>query len=178
MTSNTLIAFFSRKGFNYVNGSIINLPVGNTEVIARKIQLLTGGGSNLFQILPESPYPEYYTETTTLAQKELRENARPRLCRKLDDMASYNTIFLGYPNWWGTMPMAVFTFLEQYNFSGKRIAPFCTHEGSGLGSSERDIKNLCPGAIVVPGLAIRGGEVGQADRLIKEWLQANDLIQK
>lgn len=93
-------------------------------------------------------------------------------------MASYNTIFLGYPNWWGTMPMAVFTFFEQYNFSGKRIAPFCTHEGSGLGSSERDIKNLCPGAIVVPGLAIRGGEVGQADRLIKEWLQANDLIQK
>ncbi len=178
MTSNTLIAFFSRKGFNYVNGSIINLPVGNTEVIARKIQLLTGGGSNLFQILPENPYPEYYTETTTLAQKELRENARPRLCRKLDDMASYNTIFLGYPNWWGTMPMAVFTFFEQYNFSGKRIAPFCTHEGSGLGSSERDIKNLCPGAIVVPGLAIRGGEVGQADRLIKEWLQANDLIQK
>ena len=77
MTSNTLIAFFSRKGFNYVNGSIINLPVGNTEVIARKIQLLTGGGSNLFQILPENPYPEYYTETTTLAQKELRENARP-----------------------------------------------------------------------------------------------------
>lgn len=132
----------------------------------------------MFQILPENPYPEYYTETTTLAQKELRENARPRLCRKLDDMASYNTIFLGYPNWWGTMPMAVFTFFEQYNFSGKRIAPFCTHEGSGLGSSERDIKNLCPGAIVVPGLAIRGGEVGQADRLIKEWLQANDLIQK
>lgn len=177
MTSNTLIAFFSRKGFNYVNGSIINLPVGNTEVIARKIHLLTGGGSSLFQILPENPYPEYYTETTTLAQKELRENARPGLCRKLDDMTSYNTIFLGYPNWWGTMPMAVFTFLEQYNFSGKRIAPFCTHEGSGLGSSERDIKNLCPGAIVVPGLAIRGGEVGQADRLIKEWLQANDLIQ-
>lgn len=132
----------------------------------------------MFQILPENPYPEYYTETTTLAQKELRENARPRLCRKLDDMASYNTIFLGYPNWWGTMPMAVFTFFEQYNFSGKRIAPFCTHEGSGLGSSERNIKNLCPGAIVVPGLAIRGGEVGQADRLIKEWLQANDLIQK
>jgi len=78
----------------------------------------------------------------------LHLNARPELTNTVENMESYDVIYLGYPNWWGTMPMAVFTFLESYDFSGKTIIPFCTHEGSGIGNSERDIKKLCPKAKV------------------------------
>ena len=86
-------------------------------------------------------------------------------------MADYDVIYLGYPNWWGTFPMAVFTFLESYDFTGKTIVPFCTHEGSGLGSSERDIKQLCPNAKILSGIAIRGGSVLSADNIVQSWLK-------
>ena len=94
----------------------------------------------------------------------------------MDDMDSYEVIYIGYPNWWGTMPMAVFTFLESYDFSGKTIIPYCTHEGSGMGSSERDIKKLCPNARVLPGLAIRGGSVDRADKDLCELAKNLDLM--
>ncbi len=136
--SNCLIAYFSRPGNNYVNGSIVNLPVGNTEVVATMIREMTGG--DLFHIEPVTVYPEGYTETTEVAQQELRANARPKLTRHQEIPDSYDLIFLGYPNWWGTMPMPVFTFLEDYDLAGKTIAPFCTHEGSGMGRSVADIK--------------------------------------
>jgi flavodoxin len=166
--SKSLIAYYSRKGQNYVGGSIVNLPVGNTEVVAKKIQVMTG--SDLFEIDTVKAYPKDYTETTNVARNEKRENARPELTETVDNMDSYDLIYLGYPNWWGTFPMAVFSFLESYDFSGKTIIPYCTHEGSGLGNSERDIKKLCPGANVLPGLAIRGGSVQGADGMIKSWL--------
>lgn len=172
--SKSLIAYFSRKGNNYVGGSIVNLPIGNTEMAAKKIQKLTG--SDLFQIKTVKPYPEDYTETTDVAQEEQRENARPELTETVDNIDSYNVIYIGYPNWYGTMPMAVFTFLEEYDFSGKTIVPFCTHEGSGMGSSERDIKRLCPNANVLSGLAIRGGSVERADKDITNWLKKLDLM--
>lgn len=172
--SKSLSAYFSRKGNNYVGGSIVNLPIGNTEVIARKIQGLTG--SDLFQIQAVQSYPADYTEATRVAQDELSANARPALTEMVADMASYEVVYLGYPNWWGTMPMAVFTFLESYDFSGKTIVPYCTHEGSGLGSSERDTKKLCPTAKVLSGLAIRGGTVGSADNDLVNWLKKLDLI--
>ena len=86
------------------------------------------------------------------------------------DLSKYDRIYLGYPNYCGTMPMAVYTFLEQGDFSGKTICPFCTHEGSGLGRSERDIKRLCPGASVKPGLALHGGSVGNALPALQAWL--------
>ena len=145
--SKCLIAYFSRSGNNYVSGTIVNLPVGNTEVIATMIQEITKG--DLFHIEAVSAYPVDYTETTKVAQQELRTNARPKLTRNLESMPSYDVIFLGYPNWYGTMPMPVFTFLEEYNFSGKTIAPFCTHEGSGLGRSVADIKKMCPQSTVL-----------------------------
>lgn len=170
----SLIVYFSRKGDNYVGGSIVNLPVGNTEVAAKKIQKITG--SDLFQIRTAKTYPEDYTETTNVAHEEQRENARPELTEIVDDMDSYDVIYIGYPNWHGTMPMAVFTFLESYDFSGKTIIPFCTHEGSGLGSSERDIKKFCPDATVLSGLAIRGGSVERADNDITNWLKKLDLM--
>jgi len=127
--SKCLIACFSRSGSNYVSGRIMDLPVGNTEVVAKMIQDMTEG--DLFHIEAVNAYPEDYTETTEIAQQELRANARPKLSSHLEILASYDVIFLGYPNWYGTMP--VFTFLEDYNFSGKTIAPFCTHEGSAWG---------------------------------------------
>jgi len=167
--SKSLIAYYSRKGNNYVGGSIVNLPIGNTEVIAKKIQQITG--SDVFEIKTVKSYPEDYTETTNVAQEENRNNARPELTATVDDIDSYDVIYIGYPNWWGTMPMAVFTFLESYDFSGKTIIPFCTHEGSRMGSSERDIKKLCPNAKVLSGLAIVGGNVGRADKDVANWLR-------
>jgi flavodoxin len=127
----SLIAYFSRKGNNIVGGKIVNLPVGNTEVAAKMIQKLTG--SDTFRIDTVKDYPSDYNKTTDVARQELRQNARPELSGRMDNMDDYRVIFLGYPNWWGTMPMAVFTFLETYDFSGKTIIPFCTHEGSGMG---------------------------------------------
>lgn len=163
-----LIAYYSRKGNNYLNGSIVYLEVGNTEVVAKIIQEQTGG--DLFEIDTIKTYPEDYTETTNVAMEEKRKNARPELIRMVDQMDLYDVIYLGYPNWWGTFPMAVFTFLESYDFSGKTIIPFCTHEGSGLGNSERDIRKLCPNANVLPGIAIRGGSAKNAGNSVKSWL--------
>jgi flavodoxin len=97
------------------------------------------------------------------AKQELRNQARPEMKEKLDGIDHYDTIILGYPNWWGTMPMVCYTFLESYDFSGKRIIPFCTNEGSGMGSSERFIKKLCPNATVLNGISIHGAEVQTAD---------------
>jgi len=168
--SKILIAYYSRKGQNYLNGSIVTLPVGNTEVAAKIAQEITGG--NIFEICTVKSYPINYTETTEVATVEKRNNARPELSSRVNNMDQYDTVILGYPNWWGTFPMAVFTFLEEYDFSGKTILPFSTHEGSGLGSSERDIRKLCPGATVLPGLAIRGESVGRADQLVANWLKS------
>lgn len=163
-----LIAYYSRRGENYVNGSIKELKVGNTEVVAEIIKSITGGEP--FQIETVKAYPKDYTETTEVAKAELRTNARPTLTVRIENIDSYDVIFLGYPNWWGTMPMAVFTFLESYDFSGKKIVPFCTHEGSGLGKSEQDIRKACPKAEVLAGLAILGGSSSSSQSLINDWI--------
>jgi len=166
--SKCLIAYYSRPGNNYVGGNIVNLPIGNTEVAAKMIQKQTG--SDMFRIDTIKSYPANYHETTDVAKLELRQNSRPALSGHIDNMAEYNLIYLGYPNWWGTMPMAVFTFLEEYDFSGKTMIPFCTHEGSGMGHSENDIKKLCPDARVLSGLSIVGGSVQNAETDIAKWL--------
>ncbi len=164
-----LIAYYSRAGNNIVDGNIVNLPVGNTEVAAKMIRKMTG--SDIFRIDTVKQYPADYHETTDVAKQELRENDRPELSGHVDSMADYSVIFLGYPNWWGTMPMAVFTFLEAYDFAEISIVPFCTHEGSGMGRSESDIKKLCPDAKVLKGLPIRGGSVQGAENDIANWLR-------
>ncbi len=168
-TAQCLVAYFSRPGNNYVGGTIVDLPVGNTEVVATIIRELTAG--DLFRIEAVSPYPEDYTETTGVAQQELRAGARPKLTGHLETVDTYDVIFLGYPNWWGTMPMPVFTFLEEHDLSGKTIAPFCTHEGSGLGRSVTDIKKTCPRSTVLDGLAVRGGDVHGAQGTVAGWLR-------
>jgi flavodoxin len=163
-----LILYFSRKGNNYVNGSIKNLTVGNTEIAAKMIQKLTG--SDIFEIEPVIEYDLDYHTCTEEAKRDLRANARPDFKNALDSIDEYDTIYLGYPNYWGTMPMHVFTFLEKYDFSDKIIKPFCTHEGSGMGHSESDIKKLCPRAKIEKGIAIHGGSVGSAQKAIEKWV--------
>jgi flavodoxin len=169
-----LVAYFSRNGNNYVNGRIVNLPVGNTELLAKMIQETTEG--DIFRIETVNSYPVDYTETTQVAQEELRENARPKLSNRVENLDLYNIMFLGYPNWWGTIPMPVATFLSEYDFSGKTIVPFCSNEGSGMGRSVTDIKGLCPQSKILDGLSVRGGEVEKAQNKVSMWLRELGMI--
>jgi len=159
----TLIAFYSRRGENYVNGSIKNLKLGNTEVVAEKIKALLPE-ADVFQIDTTYEYAKSYMTCIEEAKQELHDQARPEVKNPLESIDEYDTIILGYPNWWGTMPMVCYTFLESYDFTGKRIIPFCTNEGSGMGSSVRFIKKLCPTATVLGGTPIQGAEAARADR--------------
>lgn len=166
--SDKLIAFYSRAGENYVNGMIKTLTVGNTEVVAGIIAELTGADS--FKIEQVQSYSDDYNECIAQAQSDQKREARPELKSYPDSIDAYDTIYLGFPNYWSTMPMAVFTFLEHFDFTGKTIKPFCTHEGSGMGSSVSDIKKLCPSAKVDKGLAIHGGSVQGARKDIEKWI--------
>lgn len=164
-----LIAYYSRKGQNYVNGAIKNLAKGNTEIVAEMIQGAVGG--ELFEIDTVKSYPVDYTECTNVAKVEIQQKARPELKSYLASIDEYDKIFLGYPIWWSVPPMAVSTFLEHYDFSGKKIFPFATHEGSGLGGSVSYIKKICPKAEVLDGLAIHGAEANQAFAQVSRWLK-------
>ena len=165
--SKVLIAYYSRKGQNYVNGDIKNLAKGNTEIIAEFIQKSIGG--DLFEIDTVKEYPIDYTECTNVAKEELRQKARPELKNYLAGIDEYDVIYLGYPCWWGLPPMAVFTFLEHYDFSGKIIRPFTTHEGSGLGGSISQIKKTCPTASVQAGLSIHGADAAKSEKTVYQW---------
>lgn len=166
-----LVAFYSRADENYVNGMIKTLEVGNTEVAAGIISELTG--ADLFKIEQKKAYAKDYNTCIAQAQDDQRKNARPELKKYPTDWDKYDTIYLGFPNYWSTMPMAVFTFLEHFDFSKKTIKPFCTHEGSGMGSSINDIKKLCPTAKIEKGLAIHGGSVHRSKKDIEAWIQAD-----
>lgn len=158
----TLIAYYSRRGENYVNGSIRSLELGNTEVVAAKIKALLPD-ADMYQIDTVKRYSDSYMTCIEEAKQELHGQARPEMKAPLESIDAYDTIIFGYPNWWGTMPMVCYTFLESYDFAGKTIIPFCTNEGSGMGSSERFIKKLCPSAIVLNGISIHGAEAQSAD---------------
>jgi flavodoxin len=173
---NILIAYYSRKGNNYFNGSIVDLKQGNTEVIAQKIQSFTEG--DLFEIDTVHEYSKDYEQCTLEAKKELNEHARPEITGKVNNMNEYDVIFVGYPNWWSTAPMAVFTFLEMYDLKGKTVLPFCTHEGSGMGRSEIDIADTCLDSVVKKGLAIRGSRVYDADKEVKQWIVESEVTIK
>ena len=127
---------------------------------------------DLFEVERVEAYAEDYDACTREAQAEAREKVRPALVRYLDSIADYDTIFVGYPNWWGTMPMPVFALLERYDFTGKRVALFCTHEGSGLGKSEKDVRAVCTGAEVVKGLVIKGSQAAESGAAVTKWAKA------
>ena len=162
-----IIVYFSREGNNYVNGSIVNLKTGNTETAANFIHELTG--APLAKLEPVEPYALDYNECIKEAQQELRAQARPAV-KALPDISGYDVIYLGYPNWWGTCPMCVFTFIESQDWTGKTVKPFCTHEGSGMGRSESDLNKACAGATVKKGLAIHGADVSSSRSQIQNWI--------
>ena len=165
-----LIVYYSRKGQNYCNGRIVDLAKGNTERVAEFIQKAVGG--DLFEIETVREYSREYMVCIDEVKEELRQRARPELKRYPDSLDGYDTIFVGYPNWWGTMPMCVYTFLERYDLTGKRIVPFCTNEGSGMGSSERELRKICKGATVAPGLSIHGAEAAGSEGRVSAWAKA------
>lgn len=168
-TKKILVAFFSHTGENYAVGHI---EQGNTHIVAELIAAATGG--TLFRIEPATPYPDDYRACTEVAQREKRSKVRPAL---VGDIAAeeFDVIFLGYPNWWGDLPMCVYTFLEQHDWQGKVVIPFCTHEGSGLSDTENRLRTACRGASVLNGLAVRGSvaqnEREKARKQVLEWLK-------
>jgi flavodoxin len=163
-----LIAFYSRADENYFGGSMKYIEVGNTEKAAKMLAELTG--ADIFKIEQKEPYSANYRACVEQARKDKQENARPELVALPEDFDKYNEIYLGYPNYCGTMPMAVYTFLESLDFSGKKIHPFCTHEGGGLAGTERDIQKAAKGAVVEKGLAIHGSSVDSARNALQKWL--------
>ena len=166
--SDKLIVYYSRADENYVSGELKMLPVGNTEVAAGYIKELTG--ADMFKIEQKEPYSAGYNECKAQAQEDQKKDARPELVNMPDSIEKYSEIYLCYPNYWGTVPMAVFTFLDNFSFEGKTVKPLCTHEGSGMGRSEGDIKAHCKGAKVEKGLAIQGSSVVTSKSQIEKWI--------
>lgn len=171
----SLIVYFSRSGQNYVSGRIENLSQGNTEFLAKMIHKKVNG--DLFKIETVKAYPEDYEECTKKAKEELQKMELPKIIDYVYNLSDYDVVFLGYPNWWGTIPLAVFTFLKEHDLSGKIIIPFCTHEGSGLGNSVRDIKKQATASTIVHEIAIYGNQVYDSEEVIDQWLkQLEDII--
>ena len=165
--SKILIAYFSRTGEQYGVGVISK---GNTRIAAEIIASKTGG--TLFEIKPkDDKYPKAYKDLIKYARDEMKNNARPELARDVENFADYDTVFIGYPVWWGDKPMPVYTFIEKHDFRDKTIIPFATHEGSGFCGTQGMAKT---GAIIREGLGIYGhvaqNERTQAEKEIAEWL--------
>ncbi|HME53323.1 MAG TPA: flavodoxin [Candidatus Lokiarchaeia archaeon] len=161
-STHILVAYFSHSG--------------NTRVIANKIHESVGGDS--FEIVAVDPYPTSYDDVVRQAKRELAEGYRPELETKVENMESYNVVFIGSPNWWGTIPMPVATFLSEHDFSGKTLIPFCTHEGSRLGRIVSDITKLCPQSTIRDGLAVRGENVKKAQDDVSAWLRELGMMEE
>lgn len=168
-----LVAYFSHTGENYGVG---NITEGNTHIIARMIGEQTG--ATLFEIVSQKNYPTSYNACVDVAKKEKSAKARPAIKSDIP-VEDYDIIFLGYPNWWGDMPMPVYTFIESHDWTGKTVIPFCTHEGSGLSATEKYIANACTGATVLKGLAVRGTTAQtsrpEAQAAVTRWLTSLPL---
>lgn len=141
---------------------------GNTENVAKSIQSQTD--SDIFEIVPATPYSDDYDAVVDLAQAEQSEDARPAIADSIENIADYDVIYVGYPNWWGDMPMILYTFFDSYDFSGKTVAPFCTSGGSGLSDTVNAIKELEPNAAVTEGLHIGSSASSNPDDAVSEWL--------
>ena len=170
----TLIAFFSRADENYFGGAMRYVKVGNTEIVADIMKNLIP--AETFKIEMKNPYSPVYMTCIEEAKRDLRAKARPELIALPESIDEYDTIVLAYPNYWGTMPMAVYTFLEAFNFTGKTILPLCTNEGSGMGGSEKEIRKTCPGANVKRGLPITGSSAADSETSLRRWLAENGLM--
>lgn len=167
-----LIVYFSHAGENYVGAGLQEIKVGNANKIANIAQILTG--VKMFEIETVKKYPFGYKKCCDVALEEQQKGELPELKTKLDDFDKFDSIILIYPCWWGTMPQAVFSFLNQYNCKNKQIFPICTHEGSGMGRSENDLKKFSNK--VAKGLAIVGSEAEDCSEILKAWLKKNKII--
>ena len=163
-----IIVYYSRRGENLVNGTLKNLRIGNTEMAALILQKITG--ADLFRVVPKQDYPEEYCHCIDLARQDLLRKERPELKAVPEKMETYSRIYLGYPNYWGTMPAPVFSFLEQSDLSGKEIWPFCTYEDGGFGHSLEDLKRVCPASVIADGLSMRGAEVQNEIETMEHWV--------
>ena len=166
-----LIVFYSRKGENHMPGGIQILPKGHTAFAAEFIRDAVDG--DIFEIDTVKPYAENYRQCCMEAVAEIKAGARPEIQGFVDDISGYDTIFICFPCWCGTAPMCVFTFLEHYDFTGKKIVPLCTNEGSGLANAPADIAKSCPGAYVAEGLSVRGHQVCSSQDLIMDWAKTH-----
>ena len=170
-SAKSLVVYYSRADENYSVGTITE---GNTAVIAKMIAKATG--ADTYEIKTVKPYPKNYKECTDVAKKEQRENTRPAIQGGSPDLSQYDTIFLGYPIWWGDLPMCVYTWLEANNLSGKKIIPFCTHEGSGTAGTPSSLKAILKGTTVEQNaLAVRGATAqnkrSEAQKNVDAWLK-------
>lgn len=169
----SLVVVFSRADENYSVGYITK---GNTMILAEMIASRTG--SDLFEIQPSKKYPADYDTCIDIAKKELNAKARPAILED-KDVSEYDTVYFGYPIWWGDLPMCFYTFIEAHDWNGKKIIPFCTHEGSGLAGTERNLKRALKGAEIMKGLAVRGStaqnDKAEAERAIDSWLNGLGL---
>lgn len=172
--ADTLIAFFSRADENYFGGAMKYVKIGNTEIVVNLMKEIISADS--FKIEMKEPYSPVYMTCIDEAKEDLRKNKRPELVSYPDNIDKYDTVILAYPNYWGTMPMAVVTFLEKFDFHGKTILPLCTNEGSGMGSSERDIRKYTSGADIKKGLSIIGSRTADSKAEVKKWFEKNGII--
>ena len=185
-SSNILVAYFSRVGntvwedsvdavtsasLNVIDGEFF----GNAQLLAQMAQTVTGG--ELFLIQTVNSYPSDYRETTDVAADEQDDDTRPELASHVENMDQYDTVVLVYPNWWGTLPQPLVTFLEEYDFSGKTVLPLCTHEGSRMGRTEQAIASLCPDATLLDGLAVRGGSAASAQPDVEAWINNSGILE-
>ena len=159
-TSGVLVAYFTRTG--------------TTEGMANAIHQVVGG--DIFAIKTVTPYSSSYQEILTQAQQELQDNARPALSSTVPNMNDYDVIFIGYPIWHGTCPMAILTFLESYDLSGKTIVPFCTSGSSSISSSEQAIQTACPDSTILEGLGLTSSETSNPQSPVAAWLEELDLL--
>ena len=162
-----LVIFFSRRGENYVGGQIKLLERGNSELAAEYIQNAVGAA--LFEIEPVKEYPADYMECTRVAKEEQQRGERPELKRYLDSLGGYENVFICGPCWWGTYPMAMFSQLERLDWRGRRVMALMTHEGSGLGRSEKDLKRVCRGASFGKALAVAGRDAASCRDSVEAW---------
>lgn len=160
MKQRVLIAYFSWSG--------------NTRKLAQEIQRKVGG--DLFEIKAASPYPTAYSACTKQAKMEQQADQRPALQKQLTSVEDYDVLLLGYPNWWSSMPMPVWTFLEACDWTGKQVYPFCTHGGGGFGHSREDLKRLLPGAKVESGFATSEMALQRMDASLEQWLKGIGLL--
>ena len=165
-----LIIYYSRKGENYWNGGFKDLKKGNTEIVAEYIQKAVRG--DLFEVETVREYSPSYMTCIEEAQEELRQKARPELKRYLESIDEYENVFVCGPCWWGTFPMAIFTQLEKLDWTGKKVMAVMTHEGSGLGGSERSLKEICKGASFGKGFSVAGHDAARSEVQVAAWAKS------